>query len=143
MTGRTEHIKRGDIDEAGETVVKVLSYGPEHVIYETEGASIKWKTASPELAKMIIEIGPDRLEIIALAEGNRSFKKIADHAILRAMEFCTQGDLQGARETLKIAKQKLGSLRNIVGRLYYLLSCIIVVLVNALVVLLLSTIGPP
>ena len=126
--------KQGSTDPDGETIQGIHANFPEFIIYKTERIGVKWYVRPDALGKKFANID---LKIHKLRSLSRNFyhDNIIGNTHIRALVLSATGNQRGADSVIKDAERRITRIRTVEWKLQYLLTCMIVVLINILLVL--------
>lgn len=116
----------------GETITKLYSVQSEYMIFEgTNTGDIIVATDNPELRKRCSEISPLVSVITGYLSTIRDKQKYADQIGLAYSE-AIEGNIESAKKICNDSIENIELLKSNIGRFYYLLSCLTVVIIALL-----------
>lgn len=126
----------GEKDTEGRNIRFIhSSSNDKYVIYETNENSLAWNTSSPELSKSFREFSVNTIRLSFIAGKSKSLKIMGVRFGARALTLVAQGSIELAQSVIDEGERKMLRLKNIEGKLHYLSSCMITMLVIVIIAL--------
>src|SRR6266850_8377980 len=133
---RLEELKKGGVDQRGRQILDILWSTNDYVIFRHSSGISPHFSDDKEVARTqraaYASIGPQLSKVNALRSATVLQAESIDREIARGIYQCLEGDLNSAGHTLDGVVVRLQNLINIQGRLQYQISCLLTVILVAI-----------
>jgi hypothetical protein len=133
---RLEELKKGGIDQRGRQILDILWSTNDYVIFRHSSGISPHFSDDKEVARTqraaYASIGPQLSKVNALRSATVLQAESIDREIARGIYQCLEGNLKSAGHTLDGVGVRLQNLINIQGRLQYQISCLLTVILVAI-----------
>jgi hypothetical protein len=138
VTKKFQNYKMGEKDHQGRTISTIFLQKSDCIIYEAKDESagkaisigdITWSTTNPQLVQCLSALDAQTMPVYMLAKGNPRFMRMAINAHGSALFLCATDKSESAVKVLEDARNKLTGLKSLEGRLHYLLSCMVLLVI--------------